>query len=335
MTIPNITLDNLIKKYGQVNLYKAYDRNIELGKLINSPLRKDSNPSFAIFKARTGQILFKDHGTGECGNIVKFASIMSGLSNYNEILLDIYNRVSNKQVSFKHNNIDDYYTSEAKAYIQVVRQNFTLEDAKYWLGRYNISEQTLNKYNVNSIKHCIINGKVWGTYSRSNPMYSYKIFNSFKIYRPLADKMNKWRSNATNYDIQGFQQLPKQADTLVITKSLKDVMVLHEMGVSAISPSSESSSIPKEILNYIDKNFKNIFILYDRDEAGVLNARKLSNETGYPAFFINKKFCSKDLSDAVRLNSFESMEKWVHKTIENERKRTNFIRERDNRVNRK
>lgn len=49
-------------------------------------------------------------------------------------------------------------------------------------------------------------------------MYAYKVYNHFKIYKPLADKYTKWRNNLTEYDIQGYKQLPKKGDILIITK---------------------------------------------------------------------------------------------------------------------
>ena len=55
-------------------------------------------------------------------------------------------------------------------------------------------------------------------------MYAYKVYNHFKIYKPYADKYTKWRNNLTELDIQGYKQLPKTGDILVITKSMKDVM---------------------------------------------------------------------------------------------------------------
>lgn len=150
-------------------------------------------------------------------------------------------------------------------------------------------------------------------------MYAYKVYNNFKIYRPLADKYTKWRNNLTDYDIQGYEQLPQKGDILFITKSMKDVMCLYEMGYPAISPSSESTFIPKDVLEQLKTRFKRIIILFDRDVAGVKRSRKLSQETGLEAMFINKKFKAKDVSDAVKANSFEEIKNWLNETIKNYR----------------
>ena len=231
--------------------------------IYNSPLRKDKTPSFGCYYSKkTKQLMFKDHGTGECGNIIKFVSLFTGLTNYSDI-----------------------------------------------------STTTLKKFGVSSIKYYLCNGVVKGIYKDSNPMYAYKVYNNFKIYRPLADKYTKWRNNLTENDIQGFKQLPKTGDILIITKSMKDVMCLYEMGIPAISPSSESTFIPDKALNQLKKRFKRIIILFDRDTAGVKYLRKMSLKTGLEGMLVHKKFKAKDISDAVKLNGFETIKNWLYEEI--------------------
>lgn len=313
----NITLDWILSKVTEYDIYAKYIGQFKVGMIYNSPFRKDKNPSFGIYYSkRTKQLLFKDHGTGECGNVIKFVSLFTGKTEYNDILSDIVDKLNitnnTKLVSSKQ------YIPPTETVIGVVRQEFTDVDINYW-KQFNISINTLKKFNVNSIKYYLCNGIVKGTYKRENPMYAYKVYNNFKIYRPLADKYTKWRNNLTDYDIQGYEQLPQKGDILFITKSMKDVMCLHEMGYSAVSPSSESTFLPKDVLEQLKTRFKRIIILFDRDTAGVKRSRKLSRETGLEAMFINKKFKAKDVSDAVKANSFEEIKNWLDETIKNYR----------------
>lgn len=313
----NITLDWILSKVTEYDIYAKYIGQFKVGMIYNSPFRKDKNPSFGIYYSkRTKQLLFKDHGTGECGNVIKFVSLFTGKTEYNDILSDIVDKLNitnnTKLVSSKQ------YIQPTEKVIGVVRQEFTDVDINYW-KQFNISINTLKKFNVNSIKYYLCNGIVKGTYKRENPMYAYKVYNNFKIYRPLADKYTKWRNNLTDYDIQGYEQLPQKGDILFITKSMKDVMCLHEMGYPAVSPSSESTFLPKDVLEQLKTRFKRIIILFDRDTAGVKRSRKLSRETGLKAMFINKKFKAKDVSDAVKANSFEEIKNWLNETIKNYR----------------
>lgn len=313
----NITIDWILSKVTEYDIYAKYIGQFKVGMIYNSPFRKDKNPSFGIYYSkRTKQLLFKDHGTGECGNVIKFVSLFTGKTEYNNILSDIVDKLNitnnTKLVSSKQ------YIQPTETVIGVVRQEFTDVDINYW-KQFNISINTLKKFNVNSIKYYLCNGIVKGTYKRENPMYAYKVYNNFKIYRPLADKYTKWRNNLTDYDIQGYEQLPQKGDILFITKSMKDVMCLHEMGYPAVSPSSESTFLPKDVLEQLKTRFKRIIILFDRDAAGVKRSRKLSRETGLEAMFINKKFKAKDVSDAVKANSFEEIKNWLDETIKNYR----------------
>lgn len=312
-TPSNITLDYILSRVSEYDIYTHYLGQFKVGAIYKSPFRKDNNPSFGIYYSkRTKQLLFKDHGTGECGNIIKFVSLYTGLTNYNDILNDIIVKL-NITPQTKLDSSKQYIPS-SETIIGVVRQKFTPADINYW-SQFHISLQTLKKYQVDSIKYYLCNGIVKGIYKPENPMYSYKVYNNFKIYRPLGDKYIKWRNNLTEYDIQGYAQLPKKGDVLFITKSLKDVMCLYEMGIAAISPSSESTFIPDDVLEDLKKRFKRIIILFDRDQAGVRNSRKLSLKHSLEAMLVHKKFKAKDISDAIKANGFEAVKEWLLNTI--------------------
>jgi len=307
-----LTLDYILSKVNEYDIYASYIGQFKPGLIYNSPFRKDTNPSFGVFLSkRTGKLLFKDHGSGVCGDVIKFVREITGISNYNEVLQEIVRRlkITNKTVLKSTKPIESKETV-----IGIVRQAFTKIDEQYW-GSYHISMPTLEKYNVHSIKYYLCNGIVKGIYKDENPMYAYKVYNNFKIYRPLGDKFTKWRNNLTEFDVQGYAQLPKKGNLLIITKSLKDVMVLHEMGYNAVSPSSESTFIPDVVLNDLKKRFKHILLCFDRDIAGVSNMRKVSLKTGLNGFLVHKSFKAKDISDAVKTNGFESVHDWLKKLL--------------------
>lgn len=311
---PEITLDWILSKVTEYEIYAKYIGEFKVGMIYNSPFRKDKNPSFGIFYSkRTHQLLFKDHGTGECGNVIKFVQLYTGKTEYKDILKDIVSRL-NITNNTKLNHSKEY-KQPTETIIGVVRQDFTEADKQYW-SQFNIDLETLKKYDVNSIKYYLCNGIVKGIYKPENPMYAYKVYNNFKIYRPLADKYHKWRNNLTEYDIQGYKQLPEKGDVLIITKSLKDVMCLYKMDIPAISPASESTFIPNIALEELKKRFKRIIILFDRDKAGCKYLRKISQGTGLEPMLIHKKFKAKDISDAIKLNGFETIKNWIKKEIQ-------------------
>lgn len=178
---PDITLDWILSKVTEYDIYAKYIGEFKVGMIYNSPFRKDKNPSFGIFYSkRTNQLLFKDHGTGECGNVIKFVQLYTGITNYPDILKDIVNRLN---ISNSTKLTTTQYKPPTETVIGIVRQNFTETDKKYW-SQFNIDINTLKKFNVFSIKYYLCNGIVKGIYKDTNPMYAYKVYNNFKIYRP-------------------------------------------------------------------------------------------------------------------------------------------------------
>ena len=308
-----ITIDYILSKVSEYDIYSHYIGDFKVGMIYNSPFRKDKNPSFGVFYSKkNNKLLFKDHGTGECGDIIKFVSLYTNLTNYNNILNNIVDTLKITKRTKLSNGTT--YIPQEDTVIGVVRQPFTQKDIEFW-DSFGIRKQTLTKYNVNSIKYYLCNGYVKGIYKDENPMYAYKVFNNFKIYRPYGDKYTKWRNNLTATDVQGLEQLPAKGDILFITKALKDVMCLHEMGYNAISPSSESTFIPEDILDALKKRFKRIIILFDRDVAGVHNSRKFSLKYGLEVMLVNKKYMCKDISDAVKKHGLSEMKSFLTKNL--------------------
>lgn len=312
-----MSLRDLLDKLDDYDIYAYYLGSFKPGKLMNSPLRPDDKiPSFAIFPSKTGDLLFKDHGTGEAGNALKFIKLYKGINTRDELereLLRIVRKMNPMLGEARTKSVKTVGLGPTE--IGIVRQPFTEVDKKFW-KQFHISIDTLKLFNVFSIKYFICNRVVRGVYKEDCPMYAYKVDDKFKIYRPLANKYTKWRTNLANTNIQGYAQLPKKGDLLFITKSLKDIMCLYEMGYNAVSPSSETTFIPDSVLESLRARYKKIIILFDRDAAGVKNARKYSKQYKLDAIFVHKKFKAKDISDAVKANGFFAVKEWLTKTVE-------------------
>lgn len=319
-TAVTMSLSDLLEKVDDITIYSYYLGDFKVGQLMKSPLRaKDDNPSFAVFRARNGNLLFKDHALGESGNALKFIKMYRGIETRDELereLLRILRKITPELQARVASNAK-VVSSGLPADVGIVRQPFTKVDKEYW-KQFHISLDTLKKFNVFSIKYYLCNRVVRGTYKDDNPMYAYKVFDKFKIYRPLASKYTKWRTNLTNRDVQGLAELPKEGgNLLIITKSLKDVMCLYEMGFYAIAAASETTFIPDDILQSLRSKWKKIVLIYDRDATGVKKAREYSKKYNIDAIFVHKKYDAKDISDAVKANGFLEIKQWLIKTLSN------------------
>ncbi|QOR57757.1 DNA primase/helicase [uncultured phage cr131_1] len=316
-TAITMSLKDLLDKLTDYDIYSYYVGQFKIGKLFNSPLRSDDkNPSFAIFKGINGGLFFKDHGSGEGGNAIKFVKLYKNINTKDELERELL-RIVRKMNPNSGNAIRTYSYSVDSGLtdIGIVRQPFTDVDKRYW-KQFHISIDTLRKFQVFSIKYFLCNRVVRGTYKETSPMYAYKVDDKFKIYRPLASKYTKWRTNLTNRNVQGLSELPVEGgNLLIITKSLKDVMCLYEMGFNAIAASSETTFIPDDILDSLRHKWKNVIILYDRDKTGMLESRKYSKQYKLDALFVHKRFKAKDVSDAVKDNSYNEVKQWLTQTL--------------------
>lgn len=316
-TAITMSLKDLLDKLTDYDIYSYYVGQFKIGKLFNSPLRSDDkNPSFAIFKGMNGGLFFKDHGSGEGGNAIKFVKLYKNINTKDELERELL-RIVRKMNPNSGTAIRTYSYSvdSGPTDIGIVRQPFTDVDKRYW-KQFHISIDTLRKFQVFSIKYFLCNRVVRGTYKETSPMYAYKVDDKFKIYRPLASKYTKWRTNLTNRNVQGLSELPVEGgNLLIITKSLKDVMCLYEMGFNAIAASSETTFIPDDILDSLRHKWKHVIMLYDRDKTGMLESRKYSRQYKLDAVFVHKRFKAKDVSDAVKDNSYNDVKQWLTQTL--------------------
>ena len=308
-----ISKSDILEKASPYNIFRQYLGDFKIGKTYNSPMREDKAPSFGLFISnRDNELLYKDLATGECGDVFKFVKEYKKLQTYKDVYKAIYEDMNLFMPEERLISKRNYTYRETK--ITITRRQMSDIDLSFW-GKFGISAETLRLYKVNSISKLFVNNALKDVYSEKEPMYAYKVFNKFKIYKPLSPKIKKWRGNLSSLDIQGFEQLPESGELLIITKSLKDVMVLYEMGYDAIAPASESTEIPEVVISNISKRFKTIVVFYDRDKTGMKFSRNLVNKYKFDFIFINKRYKSKDISDFVVNYSFEEAKKMLNKEL--------------------
>lgn len=306
-TVAKVTEEDILKKTTEYDIYNYYmPGKFEIGRAMTSPFRKDNNPSFSIFKAKkNGKLLFKDHATGDTGDCFKFVMQIENLT-YKKALQYIFKNIIANQLKQTTKGVDikERYKNTSKI-ISIKKKYFTTTDDNYW-GKYKVINRNLLKFfNVYPISNVWLNDQqmAW-KYTENNPMYAYEIYNKYKIYRPCADKKHKFLSNCGLYDIQGWEQLSKRDNKVIITKSLKDVMVLHALGYDAVAPQGEHSGLPKKIIDQLQYWYDEIYILYDNDRAGMKGSLNITDK--YP--FIKAVFLpsiEKDISDYIENHTIE------------------------------
>ena len=135
------TLEDLLSKIDDYDIYAYYMGNFTIGKLYNSPLRTDDKiPSFAIFKGRRGNLMFKDHGSGESGNAINFIKLIDHITDQTALEKQLLKIIrSTKPTEIRNRTV--VRSTDYTVDIGVVRQPFTKIDIDYW-NQFNISLDT-------------------------------------------------------------------------------------------------------------------------------------------------------------------------------------------------
>jgi len=309
-----ISKEGLLNKYGEYTIFKHYIHNFNVcGKLFLSELRTDNNPS-CIITDYNGRLVYQDFGTGErydCFSYVQQKYGLSFIEALNKINSDLSDGVKIKTIPVyrveKHKN--EYNI------IKVQVRNWNDLDKSYWYDKYGLDEDILKKFNVYPITRYSINNNLFNTDELAYGYYYgiYDKIHRWKIYQPYNSRF-KWISNTNSSVVQGYHQLT-ESDLLIITSSLKDVMVLNEAGYNACALQAESNILTTDILNKLKTKTKcsRIVSIYDNDEIGIKYANKLTTEYGIPSIFMPEG--SKDPSEFVDMYDYFSLVDYVESNL--------------------
>ena len=317
-----LSKESILKEVSEEEIMRHYlGFEFEIGRMYNSPLRDDDVPSFNVYYSEYQELRFKDFN-GSQGTCFDLVMLLNNCNFYEAIChindefgLGLGGRVSEKKLSYKKFKAE---ISDKKCLIQFKPQEFTAIDKKYWF-KYGITKSTLEYFNVYSAKYVYMNKQLLFRYTNSSPIYCYKFENKVKVYRPLQPKgVYKWLSNAKMDTVQGYNQLRYEQDTLIITKSLKDVMALWELEYEAIAPQAETTHLDLNILEDIINKYKNIYILFDNDSAGVFGAETLQKKIpGSKMIFISiEEFGCKDFTDVIEKHGLNMASELIKKLID-------------------
>lgn len=327
-----LTLENIYKKISQKDIYKRYfQNNFQYDKNYSAPYRSDENPSFKIFE---NSDQWYDFGTGKTGDSIDLMKLIFNLS-FGQVLDKINTDFNlglsrNLVVSSKPNGTrgilnNSFFEKECKI-AKFTFKHFVRNDVncKYWKDKYSISVEDLKMYNIYPTAEVFLNDKSMWQWNSKNPIFTY-VFKkedsslSFKIYRPLETnpKAHRFAGNTGGNTIQGLEQLPKETDLLILSKSYKDVICLKKLGFWAVAPNAESIRITDEWLDKIKRkcNYQKIITFYDNDQPGIDAAMKVNEIQGFDFAFIPTEIGAKDISDYIEMHGLEKAKILVNKLL--------------------
>ena len=303
----HLSKEMVLSKINEVDIFAYYCNSFkELGKPFCSELRKDSKPGVSIVLWKD-KLLYKDWAypehTFDCFGYVMAAYNVSFYSALRIIDNDFGLNLGSKQSEINFTKGYLGYRSRIKVQnkkVVVIKKKsrpWMAKDAKFW-SQYLISKKTLIKFAVTPISHYWINDSRF----TCKLSYAYKMGSKYKIYSPYEEV--KWMSNTNAKQIQGYDQLPKQADLCIIASSLKDVMCLFEMGIPAIAMQSEMQLPLRTTIDTLRQRFKQVAVFYDNDftnpnNPGQRMAQKICKEYNLRNIYLPEEYGVKDLSDYI------------------------------------
>ena len=324
---PDITRQYILDRLSQEQIMEYYlGCKVHLKKRFCSPLRKDTNPSCGFFYNKEGDLIFNDFAgffTGGCFKVVMHIHTCS----YSEALhkiADDFNLLTGNPVAKKEYPL--VKSEKQPTVILVKRRPWQVRDRDYWI-QFGISKATLELFHVAPVSTVWVNGSIIYGDKKHDPAYVYSFGNGdYKVYFPLR-KTNRFVCNCGT--IQGSHIFRDYSKGVVITKSLKDVMVLHELGITAVAPQSETVFMHDDYIASLFELAPFVVSLYDFDRAGVSMANHLRKKYGIPAlFFTNGRFGTenhggKDISDVVKVQGIAWTKTIVYSVYEHYRNGSN------------
>lgn len=326
-TKEKLSAETILNKVDDFNIISFYlGEEVDFKKKFHSPFRQkgsDDNPNLCFFPGDNDRILFKDFANGLGGDCFKFVQEMFHLD-YNEALQKIdkdFGLGIQTEAKFKMqlSKKPDSIHKQSKL-IQIIPRDFTVEELKYW-DDYYITKQELNDNLIFSIEKLYLNKQLIPNYNKEL-RFAYLYDNHLKIYSPFS-KDFKWMSSCPNDFISGFDSIKHKVFTgnqdkkLIITKSLKDQIILAKFFPDVCSTQNESSaSINEDNMKWILKGYnpKDVYIAYDNDEAGVKASTYYTKNHGFNYVNVPKIYRRegiKDWSDLVKAKDLDTMKNYL------------------------
>ena len=306
----SITKAQLLEKFSEIDILKFYVEDFDPNSTKNyrSPFsEKDNKPSLSIYQTNTGW-KFKSHNTVHQGDVFQFVADLKGINcktNFSkivgEIALDLgFNSFPDKKIKISKINITAMNNLKKTNKLIINEDKTALHSYFNPLG---ITSEILELYKVQAIKyHEFItkDGKLlkFDYHNLKQLAVLYTINNRIKVYFPAIDGIQDKKfgfKDQTTLDIFGLEQVTQPCDQLFIAAGEKDCLMLVSKGFQAISLQSENTNPTQEQIDKISSLSKDIYIVYDSDNAGENASNKLSKSTGWKEIILDKKY--NDITD--------------------------------------
>lgn len=307
----SVSIEDILYKVSEADIIAYYLNIHTIPCVINSPLREDKNPSFGIYSPDGVKVYYTDLSTRDRGGIF---DLLGNLwhCNFKEVLHRVSNDLKYIQkstnlrgITQSINSVKSYNSYKSTTELQCKIRDWKEYDLEYW-GSYGISIEWLKYAEVYPISHKIIiknNQK----YVLPTDKYAYAYIErkedkvTIKIYQPFNKNGYKWSNKHDSSVISLWTKIPKSGKIVCICSSVKDALCLWaNTGIPSIAIQGEGYKMSDTAITELKKRFKTIFVCLDNDPPGILDAQKLTKETGFTNIILPKFEGGKDISDLYK-----------------------------------
>lgn len=270
---------------------KLLGGNIVVGEKTNSPLPpNDANPSFWLFRGDDGSILWHD---ARISGKYDRRAIGLAVRLWGVTYAEAYKRLKMEPTPFIS------FKEVEKPKRGVVVGEIQEWEMPFW-EKHSTYKRTLSKLEVYGLRGFYIDGCFKYESEPNNARYVYVCGReSFQMYKPFEERTFRFRGHNLKNVLFGYNTL-ETGDDLVITSSMKDVIMFYNIGIKAIAPTSEGvfSGI-REKYGELRNRFNNIYVCFDNDKKGREATKALCNEMwGIKPMFLSGP--EKDGADIVK-----------------------------------
>jgi len=304
-----LTMETILSKISEFSIYSYYmpTKDWELNKVTHSPFCKDKTPSFLIGNkyGHLTHIAFND--TDKRGDCFSFVKQLFNLGNLHEVLekIDADFGLGIKGIIRDYKAIIAEYkqpeVTKRNTLIQVSARPFTKEELAYW-NMYHQDIADLRENNIYSIKTLYFNKQKFPL-KDTELRFAYFYDGFWKIYRPFANKKNKWMPNNVPITAMDGKKDIMGCDVAFINKSKKDHMVIKKLFPCSCAVQNEGiACFSPENVDYIKNNSKTQILSFDSDITGVKNSQQITELFGFGYCNVLKKYIIDGIKDWADLD---------------------------------
>ena len=337
--LPTLTRDYIESQIDQIDIF-AYYLGINASEIhscigtnytICSPLREDKNPTCGFYY-QSGKLRFNDFAGyfhGDCYDVVGYRNLLNCRDKQDFArVLDIIAKdfkiwkYKDKEESTDYNFIKSPGIHKQKVIIDVQFREFGMEDYNYW-KRYSVSLENLARMQTFPIYSYWINGQLKYNHSYTDICYGYfegidkegkELWQMYHPYRTKVRFLTNYAGIRARYNI-------KKSDFGVLTKSVKDVIVLDLFGINSGALAAEGIPPKPNELKIISSMWSKKYSLTDFDRTRIGAANRLKRNGYTPLFLTNGGFHTwdynaKDISDFIEKYGYKKTKDWIDYILE-------------------